>query len=146
MIQFTQEFITSVCDKMATAEFGTTELLKMMLDYNAEQDADFAKMYAKENKTLDNCWKYIMIELEKQAKEMAKGKASYQMGTNVFKLLEMAYHYYNEDSIDEELKAKETPKPIVSSTPVVPMKKIITSKPKVESKEPKYVQLSLFGD
>ena len=140
MIQFTQDFIQSVSEKMATNEYGTTDLFKMMLDYYAEQDADFAKMYAKENKSFENCWKYIMLELQKQARETK----TQNIGTNVFKLFELAYHYYNEDSIDEELKDKEKPKAVVSSTPVVPIKKVVTQAPKKESKNPQYVQLSLF--
>ncbi|MCQ2194803.1 MAG: PcfK-like family protein [Paludibacteraceae bacterium] len=137
---FTQDFINEVCSKMNNGELSTEELFKFFLDHKAKEDADFAKMYAKENKSFENCWKYITIEVEKQARE---GKA-HSFCTNVFKLLDLAFHYYNEDSIDEELKEKEKPKAVVSSAQVVPMQKVVKQAPKKESKNPQYVQLSLF--
>lgn len=137
---FTQEFIQEVCSKMESNELGSTELFKLFLDHKAEEDADFAKMYAKENKSFENCMKYITIEAEKQARQ----SKSQSMMVNIFKLLDLAFHYYNEDSIDDELKEKETPKVTMGAANI---NRTTTPSPKPvkkESKNPQYVQPSLF--
>lgn len=136
-MMFTEEFINDVTAKMNSGEYGTLDLFKMFLDRKAETDKDFAPLYAKENKSLENCWKYITIECRKASQS---SKTNGAFCTNIFKLLELAFHYYCEDSIDEELKEKETPRPIVTAsttlTPTYPKRKV--------SENTNCKQLSLF--
>lgn len=141
-MMFTQEFIDDVTTKMNSGEYGTLDLFKMFLDRKAETDKDFAPLYAKENKSLENCWKYITQECRK-ASQSSKSKNAFC--TNIFKLLELAFHYYCEDSIDEELKEKLIPHPTVAvstatTTPLAP----IYSKGKKKSNDTNCKQLSLF--
>ena len=137
---FTQEFIEDVTTKMNSGEYGTLELFKLFLDRKAVVDEEFARLYAKENKSLDNCWKYIKLEIQ-DAKQNQENKSSNCFATNIFKLLDMAFHYYCEDSIDEELNEMESPKVQVAAQPVTPP---APKKQEKVSKDKKYVQLSLF--
>lgn len=136
---FTAEFIQDVTTKMNSGEYGTLDLFKLFLDRKAEVDEDFRPMYAKENKSLENCWKYITLETKKAYEEQKNNTKCF--ATNVFKLLDLAFHYYCEDSIDEELKEKEMPKVQVASQPIAPPAPKIQEK---VSKDKKFVQHSLF--
>lgn len=66
------------------------ETIKSYLDERAKTDELFAKSYAKENKSLDECCSYIMGEARK------RGNAVAMMDEEVFG---MAVHYYDEDDI-----------------------------------------------
>lgn len=66
------------------------EAIKNYLDERAKTDELFAKSYAKENKSLDECCAYIMGEACK------RGNAVAMTDEEVFG---MAVHYYDEDDI-----------------------------------------------
>ena len=66
------------------------EAIKSYLDRRAGQDELFAKTYAKEGKTLDECCNYIIGEARK------RGNAVAMTDDEVFGLAE---HYYDEDDI-----------------------------------------------
>ena len=65
--------------------------IKEYLDKKAEIDELFAVTYAKENKSLDECFKFIMSEAQKKG-----GNAVCMTDEEVFGL---AVHYYDEDDI-----------------------------------------------
>lgn len=64
--------------------------IKAYLDKRAQEDTLFAASYAKENKSIDECFDYIIGEVRK------KGNAIYMTDDEVFG---MAVHYYDEDDI-----------------------------------------------
>lgn len=64
--------------------------IKAYLDKRAQEDTLFAASYAKENKSIDECFDYIIGEVRK------KGNAVYMSDDEVFG---MAVHYYDEDDI-----------------------------------------------
>lgn len=66
------------------------QAIKAYLDDRAAKDADFALAYAKKNKSIDQCFEYIMGEASK------RGNAVCMTDEEVFGL---AVHYYDEDDI-----------------------------------------------
>lgn len=66
------------------------EVIKSHLDERARTDELFAKAYAKESKSLDECCSYIMGEAKK------RGTAVAMKDDEVFGL---AVHYYDEDNL-----------------------------------------------
>jgi len=64
--------------------------IKSYLDDRASNDELFAKTYAKENKSLDECCNYILSEAKK------RGNAVAMTDEEVYGL---AVHYYDEDDI-----------------------------------------------
>ena len=64
--------------------------IKAYLDRRAQEDTLFAAAYAKENKSFDECFDYIIGEARK------RGNAVYMSDEEVFG---MAVHYYDEDEI-----------------------------------------------
>lgn len=69
------------------------EAIKSYLDERAKTDELFAKAYAKENKSIDECCSYILGEAKK------RGNAVAMTDNEVFG---MAVHYYDEDDIKVE--------------------------------------------
>ena len=70
------------------------EVIKVYLDKMAQEDELYAKVYAKPNKTLDECINFILQEVHKS-------------GCNGFadeEIYGMAVHYYQEDDI-KDIKA-----------------------------------------
>ena len=67
------------------------EAIKAYLDNRAATDEQFAVSYAKENKNLDECFRYIMGEARKL------GSSVCMTDDEVFGL---AVHYYDEDNIE----------------------------------------------
>ncbi|MCQ2199111.1 MAG: PcfK-like family protein [Paludibacteraceae bacterium] len=108
---FTQDFINEMSAIMSSGKLELLDIFKMFLDRKALTDKDFAPLYAKENKSIDNCWKYITLQISKKKNKDSKGYCA-----NIFELLDIAFHYYCEDSIDDELKEKEQPKVQVASS------------------------------
>lgn len=79
------------------------EVLKNYLDKRAQEDKQFAASYAKPNKSLEECCKYIIREVEKVRD---KAQCVPVQSDEVFG---MAIHYYDEDDIVvEEPKTKVT--------------------------------------
>lgn len=64
-------------------------IVKAYLDKRAEQDELFAKTYAKPNKSIDECCKFIIGEVYKAGK----------IGHANMDIWNLAVHYYDEDDI-----------------------------------------------
>ena len=86
------------------------EIIKDHLDNMAKKDGNFAQIYRKENKNIDECVDYIMSEMRK------KGNA---VGVKDEVVYGLAVHYYEEDSI-KDIK------------PIAEQCKVSTSRRKVE--------------
>lgn len=67
--------------------------IKAHLDEVAKKDKQFAQSYAKKNKSLEECERYILQEVRKQA----KGKNA--VGCDDDDIYNLAIHYYDEDDI-----------------------------------------------
>lgn len=65
------------------------EVIKAYLDKLASEDELFAKSYAKENKNLDECIKYIYEQVKKSGR----------CGFNDDEIYNLATHYYDEDDL-----------------------------------------------
>ena len=70
------------------------EQIKKYLDDRAKKDKLFAKTYAKENKNIDDCFKYICGEVSKMRE---KGEKCLMLSDA--EVYGMAVHYYDEDDI-----------------------------------------------
>ena len=112
------------------------ELIKAHLEQMAEQDIAFAERYKLETKSLDECLKYITSQARKQA-------------TNNCAAIEdavvygWAVHYYQEDNIKVEEKAKAkvvTPK-AAKPKEVKPIKALVKDK----KNESKCIEMDLFA-
>lgn len=68
---------------------GVKDAIKAYLDKRAQDDTLFAASYAKQNKSIDECFDYIIGEVRKKA-------TWYLSDEEVFG---MAVHYYDEDDI-----------------------------------------------
>ena len=90
-------------DNMMEPNFTSFEvIIKNYLDKRAETDQEFAKTYAKPNKSIKECCTYIFGVVEKQRKSGEKCVAC--SDDEIFGL---AVHYYDEDDIVvEKPKAK----------------------------------------
>lgn len=114
-------------------------VIKAHLDSRASTDALFAKSYAKENKSIDECCNYIISEVRKTKRE----------GFADEEIFNLAIHYYDEDEIKG---VKPTPgcKIVVNtklSAPTTPKVKAKTnSKPNKQELIAEFEkrQLSLF--
>lgn len=69
--------------------------IKEHLDNRAKEDALFAKNYAKENKSIDECCNYIINEVKKTNRQ----------GFADEEIFNLAVHYYDEDEIKDVKKA-----------------------------------------
>lgn len=65
------------------------EVIKAYLDDLASNDELFAKSYAKENKNIDECVKFIYQEVKKSGR----------CGFNDDEIYNLAVHYYDEDNL-----------------------------------------------
>lgn len=64
--------------------------IKNYLDERAKNDEMFAKAYAKPNKSIDECYRYILGEARKKGTEV---------GMSHEEVYGLAVHYYDEDNI-----------------------------------------------
>lgn len=108
---------------MATKELTKSEkIVKDYLDNYAKEDEAFAKSYAKENKSFEECLKYIKQEARKQAQKGCAMIAKEEV-------FGWAVHYYDEDDIEvnQNIKANMTavpnPEPKEATADEVPEKK-----------------------
>ena len=69
------------------------EVIKQYLDDRAAQDEQFAVTYAKENKSIEECCKYILGEARKLGNEVCMSDEE---------VYGLAVHYYDEDDIKIE--------------------------------------------
>lgn len=70
--------------------------IKAYLDERAAKDELFAKSYAKEKKSIDECIRFIMGEAAKEAVACPGGKGAFMSDEWVYG---QAVHYYDEDDI-----------------------------------------------
>lgn len=68
--------------------------IKTYLDKRAQEDPQFATTYAKPNKSIAECCKYIFQEVEK-----GKKKSERCVGVSDDEVYGLAVHYYDEDDI-----------------------------------------------
>lgn len=108
-----------------------SKIIKQYLDQRAKEDELFAKSYAKEHKSLDECLKYI----NQQARKRAENNVAMIEDAEVYG---WAVHYYDEDDIKVEGAV-----PQAQVTTSVPSPAPTTKQSKPKSK-PNAVQLTLF--
>ncbi len=77
---------------MAQKKQSPIDEIRRYLDERAKTDTLFAASYAKENKSINECWTYIVSE----ARKRASGNCCCMTSEEVFSL---AVHYYDEDEI-----------------------------------------------
>lgn len=70
-------------------------VIKNILDQRAQEDPQFAAVYAKPHKSLEECCKYIYQEAEK-----ANKKRQRVLGAKGEEIIGLAIHYYDEDDIE----------------------------------------------
>lgn len=106
-----------------------SKIIKTYLDQRAKEDEQFAKSYAKENKSIEECVKYI----NQQARKRAENNVAMIEDAEVYG---WAVHYYDEDDIKVEGSAPQAQ--VTTSVP--------TSAPTTKQSKPKgnAVQLTLF--
>ena len=94
------------------------DAIKSYLDERARTDELFARSYAKKNKSIDECFAYIMGEALKNSIAIASGAKGCAMDNDV--VYGMAVHYYDEDDI----KVNKLPSNVRASTttPAKPVK------------------------
>lgn len=73
------------------------DAIKSYLDERARTDELFARSYAKKNKSIDECFAYIMGEALKESSPVVPGVEGCGMDNDV--VYGMAVHYYDEDNI-----------------------------------------------
>lgn len=124
------------------ANAGFENAIKNYLDKRAESDRLFAESYRKENKSIQECCKFIYSQAKKL---LAKdGNAVGVDGDTVFG---WAVHYYDEDNIKVE-EVKERVKVATPVTTPEPTEKSIqrkSSRKKTKQELFDGRQLSLFG-
>ena len=124
------------------ANAGFENAIKNYLDNRAESDRLFAISYKKENKSIQECCKYIYSQAKKL---LAKGGNA--VGVDDDTVYGWAVHYYDEDDIKvENVKGiVETVAPVKAS---VKLEKTVEQKPiRKKTKQNLFDerQLSLFG-
>lgn len=72
------------------------EAIKAYLDQRASEDEQFAKSYAKENKSIEECCQFILAEAGDRVANKS-GAQSYGMTDE--EVYGLAVHYYDEDDI-----------------------------------------------
>lgn len=79
--------------------------IKEYCDELARQDKAFARAYAKKNKSIEECCKYIIEQASKQAFSAPKGRMAAIADDDVYA---MAVHYFHEDSVGatKDIEAK----------------------------------------
>lgn len=125
---------------MANNTNAALDKVRTYLENKAKAEAEFATIYAKPNKSLEECWKYIVSEARKQA----VNQCACISDEDVYN---MAVHYYMEDDVKAPTT---TPKVKVATTEpkkTMPLNPVQTSgqkKPSKTANNDKPIQLSLF--
>lgn len=98
---------------MAT-QFENT--IKNYLDSRAKEDSLFAEAYKKENKSIEECCKYIMQQAQKMYNKRVNGGIAIDRKT----VYGWAVHYYDEDDIklEGELERVEVAAPSTIQNPI----------------------------
>lgn len=110
--------------------------MKNYLDDRATRDPLFAKTYAKPNKSVSECCKYIIGEIRKKSATGMAVCCGLDKDLDSSDVIQLAIHYYDEDDIkvDKTPAAKVTVNVSASTTPPKP----------AEPEKPKERQLSIF--
>lgn len=121
------------------ANAGFENAIKNYLDKRAESDRLFAESYKKENKSIQECCKYIYSQAKKL---LAKGGNA--VGVDDDTVYGWAVHYYDEDDI----KVDKVQECVEVVTPPAEFAKVEQSKRQIKRKrvENNSLQLSLFGE
>lgn len=121
------------------ANAGFENAIKNYLDKRAESDRLFAESYKKENKSIQECCKYIYSQAKKL---LAKGGNA--VGVDDDTVYGWAVHYYDEDDI----KVDKVQECVEVAAPPAEFAKVEQSKRQIKRKrvENNSLQLSLFGE
>ena len=120
--------------------------IKNFLDDLAKEDELFAKTYAKPNKSIKECCKYIYQQVEKERKGSDRCVACEDE-----EIYGLAIHYYDEDDIEvsgpksqvEDVQHVETPKKSKAKSKAKP-KLEIAPKEEEENEVPEALVIPLF--
>jgi len=129
---------------MANNTNAALDKVRTYLENKAKAEAEFATIYAKPNKSLEECWKYIVSEARKQA----VNQCACISDEDVYN---MAVHYYMEDDVKAPSSAPKvkvtTSEQKTEQKKTIPLNPVQTSSQKKPSKtanNDKPIQLSLF--
>lgn len=129
---------------MAT-QFENT--IKNYLDSRAKEDSLFAETYKKENKSIEECCKYIMQQAQKMYNKRVNGGIAIDRKT----VYGWAVHYYDEDDIklEGELERVEVAAPSTIQNPISKEKPVQKKNERKKTKQERQKifesrQLSLF--
>ena len=111
-----------------------SKIIKTYLDQRAKEDELFAKSYAKENKSIEECVKYI----NQQARKRAENNVAMIEDAEVYG---WAVHYYDEDDIKVE---GAVPQAQVTTSAPASAPSTTTKQSKQKSKSADSLQLTLF--
>ena len=123
------------------------DTIKNYLDDRAKEDSLFAETYKKENKSIEECCKYIMQQAQKMYNKRVNGGIAIDRKT----VYGWAVHYYDEDDIklEDELGRVEVAAPTTIQNPISKEKPVQkkTERKKTKQERQKMLesrQLSLF--
>lgn len=123
------------------------DTIKNYLDGRAKEDSLFAETYKKENKSIEECCKYIMQQAQKMYNKRVNGGIAIDRKT----VYGWAVHYYDEDDIklEDELGRVEVADPTTIQNPISKEKPVQkkTERKKTKQERQKMLesrQLSLF--
>lgn len=92
------------------------DTIKNYLDGRAKEDSLFAETYKKENKSIEECCKYIIQQAQKMYNKRVNGGIAIDRKT----VYGWAVHYYDEDDIklEDELERVEVAAPTTIQNPI----------------------------
>lgn len=112
------------------------EIIKNHLDNLAQSDESFAESYSKENKSIDECVKYIMKRASEERKNNEKCLA-----VSDEEVFGWAIHYYDEDDVEIDGDTAASVSVSTSAQPTVPVQaETEEPKPKAKRKSRKKVE------
>lgn len=115
------------------------DTIKNYLDSRAKEDSLFAETYKKENKSIEECCKYIMQQAQKMYNKRVNGGIAIDRKT----VYGWAVHYYDEDDIklEGELERVEVAAPTTIQNPISKEKPV---QKKTERKKTKQERQKIF--
>lgn len=123
------------------------DTIKNYLDSRAKEDSLFAETYKKENKSIEECCKYIMQQAQKMYNKRVNGGIAIDRKT----VYGWAVHYYDEDDIklEGELERVEVAAPSTIQNPISKEKPVQKKNERKKTKQERKKifesrQLSLF--
>lgn len=123
------------------------DTIKNYLDSRAKEDSLFAETYKKENKSIEECCKYIMQQAQKMYNKRVNGGIAIDRKT----VYGWAVHYYDEDDIklEGELESVEVAAPTTIQNPISKEKPVQQKAARKKTKQERQKifesrQLSLF--